>query len=159
MDTKIIYNFIENSADIIYLAEKNGNFKPREGGNVHESIIPGLRSKFSTLHSKDMDDLLIDTIFEHSKFDPFLRDTFSFIQIQKYNIGDFIVPHKDIYDIMKLHLVILTNSNVDGLVIEDGNGGLKKIYDRAGSYIDFDNSLFHWVDPVQTVRYSLVIGE
>jgi len=157
---KIINNFIRNSADIIRLAEyQNNDFKPRVGVHKHESIIPGLCSRFKTLHSDNMSPRLIELIFEYSDFDSFLKDTFSFIQIQKYEKGDFIIPHKDIYDIQKLHLITLTTSDHDGLVIEDGNGGLVKIYDKAGTYIDFDNSLYHWVDPVEELRYSLVIGE
>src|SRR5690606_35051199 len=107
----IIPNFLRNAAEIVEICEFNANkFKPREGADKHESIIPGLCSRFCTWHSKDMPPWLIDIIFSDADFDPVLKDTHSFIQIQRYLPGEFIVPHKDIYDITKLHLITLTTS-------------------------------------------------
>ena len=99
-------------------------------------------------------------VFDDSDFDPFLKSSYSFIQIQRYDPGDYIVPHYDVYqNLTKLHLATLTTSDIDALVLEDGDGGLVRVPDDAGQYIDFDNSLFHWVSPVVERRYSLVIGE
>ncbi len=156
---KIIPNFLRNSGEIVEFCEmRPDKFKPRIGADKHESIIPGLCSQFSTWHSKDMPDYIIDLIFEDADFDPFLKDTYSFIQIQRYLKGDYIVPHKDVYDITKLHLITLTHSNSDGLVCEV-DGKLEKFFDTPGSYIDFPRDAFHWVDPVYNTRYSLVVGE
>lgn len=157
MTTK--YNFIRNSDEILFHVNRHQHlFKPREGGDVHTSIIPGLYSRFSTLKDVDMESSLIESIFADADFDPFLKDTYNFIQIQRYLPGDFIVPHKDIYSITKLHLVILTTSETDGFICEDKQGGLVKVFDKAGTYIDLDDE-YHWVDPVKSPRYSLVVTE
>lgn len=156
---KIIPNFIRNCDEILQHVERHqSKFKPREGNDVHTSIIPNLKSRFCTLKDVDMDRALIRAIFQDSDFDPFLKDSYNFIQIQRYEPGDFIVPHKDIYSITKLHLVILTSSDSDGFVMEDGKGGLVRIMDRAGQYIDLSDE-YHWVDPVVNLRYSLVVTE
>ncbi len=154
-------NYVMNHEEIVRVLNETmqDKFKPRVGEDTHESIIPGLKSRFKTFKSKDMSDGFIDLLFSDCRFDSFLRDSFAFMQIQMYEPADFIVPHKDIYSIQKLHLVTLTSSEVDGLVIEDGNNGLIKIFDEAGRYIDADNSMFHWVDPVKDRRYSWVIAE
>lgn len=115
-------------------------------------------SQFWTLTNEFMSDEQIDLIFAESNFDKDLKDVFQFIQIQWYMPGDFIIPHKDTYDVIKLHLVTLTHSNVDGLVCQDGDT-LRRVLDRRGQKIDFDYDAWHWVDPVQRNRYSLVIGE
>ena len=154
-----IPNFLRNADEIIKHLDRHQHlFKPREGTDTHESIIPNLFSRFKTLKDCDMDAGLINVIFADNDFDPDLKDLYNFIQIQKYEPSDFIAPHKDVYSITKLHLVILTTSDSDGFVCEDGNGGLTKVYDKAGTYIDLDDE-YHWVDPVRDLRYSLVITE
>lgn len=156
---KAIPDFLRNADEIIrHLGRHQHKFKPRVGEDVHTSIIPGLYSRFKTLKDRDMDDQLLDVIFASSDFDPFLRDSYNFIQIQKYEPGDFIIPHKDVYSITKLHLVILTTSDCDGFICEDGKGGLIKTFDQAGTYIDLGDE-YHWVDPVRDERYSLVVTE
>ena len=102
---------------------------------------------------------LIDAIFKDSDFEDDLKDFYSFIQIQKYDPGDFIAPHRDSYEIQKLHLLTLTSSDTDGLVCEDMQGGLQKIFDKAGQYIDFPYDAVHYVSPVKEKRYSMVIAE
>jgi hypothetical protein len=156
---KAIPNFLRNSNQILHNVGRHLHlFKPREGQDVHTSIIPGLNSRFWTLKDKDMDASLIKAIFADADFDPFLKDSYNFIQIQRYAPGDFIVPHKDLYSITKLHLIILTDSEQDGFVCEDGKGGLIRTLDKAGTYIDLDDE-YHWVDPVVKTRYSLVVTE
>lgn len=156
---KIIPNFLRNSEEIVRQAIRHlDKFKPREGEDTHSSIIPNLYSRFETLKDRDMDQYLIDAIFRDADFDPLLKDTYNFIQIQRYEAGEYIVPHKDVYSIQKLHLVILTSSDCDGFTCEDNNGGLVKVFDRAGTYIDLTDE-YHWVDPVKRPRYSLVIAE
>jgi len=138
-----------------------GEFKRREGSLKHGSGIMNLDSKFSTLFvEKGKHNDLIDTIFRSdNQFDSSLKDTFEFIQIQKYSKGDYIVPHRDVYDVCKLHLVTLTKSLVDGLIVEENNT-LIKIYDEPGQYVDLSKGCWHWVDPVKNApRLTLVIGE
>jgi hypothetical protein len=101
---------------------------------------------------------MIDCVFADCDFDPDLRYMHEFIQVQKYDVGDAICPHRDSYSIRKLHLITLTDSDSDGLVCEDGDF-ISKIYDKAGQYIDFPYDAVHWVDPVKNTRYSMVIAE
>lgn len=155
-----IPDYICNASAIVALAKTHlDKFKPRTGHDSHEGFIPHVKSRFSTLKDVDMSPYLIDLIFEESQFDSFLQDSYSFIQIQKYEPGEFIVPHEDAYGIAKLHLVTLTEGKYDSLIIEDGKGGLIRIPDRAGQYVDFSGELAHWVDPVIEQRFTLVIGE
>lgn len=157
---KTIPNFIRNVDNILHLVFQHSHlFKPREGADAHESIIPGVCSQFSTLKCCDMSQELIDTIFADADFDEDLKYLYEFIQIQKYEPGDFIAPHRDSYSIRKIHLITLTNSDVDGLVCETLDKKIAKIKDIAGQYIDFPYSSVHWVDPVSTTRYSLVVAE
>lgn len=153
-------NFLRNAEEILWHINTHhlDEFHPREGGDVHTSIIPGLYSRFNTLKNNAMSPNLINTIFKDADFDELLKDTYNFIQIQQYLPGDWIVPHKDIYTITDLHLIILTTSDSDGLVVEDGKGGLQKIYDQAGTYINVGDR-YHWVNPVRDIRYSLVVTE
>ena len=80
-------------------------------------------------------------------------------QIQKYDPGDYIAIHRDAYSIRKLHLITLSDSEVDGLVCEDENHNLIKVFDKAGQYIDFPYDAAHYVSPVKHTRYSLVVAE
>lgn len=155
----ITKNFLRNSADIVDICEKRGVFEPREGALAHGSIFP-FESKFSTWRNCNMDDEIIQMIFADADFDPDLKDLYDFIQIQRYEIGDWICPHVDNYDITKLHLITLTTSFADGLVTENENHQLVRIPDEAGSYLNFPYNAWHWVSPViDHTRYSLVVGE
>ena len=157
---KVIPNFLRNSEEILNLVRLHDSlFRPRIGGDTHESIISGIQSKFKTLKSDNMRPELIEAIFRDADFDSDLKDFFSFIQIQKYEPGDYIAPHRDAYSVQKLHLITLTTSTVDGLVCEDTDHNLIKLYDIAGQYIDFPYDSAHWVDPVRDLRYSLVVAE
>lgn len=157
---KKIPNFIRNVDEIMSHVKKHDSlFRPREGDDKHESLIPNVCSKFKTLKDCSMSKELIESIFKDSDFDPDLRDFYNFIQIQKYEPGDYIAVHRDSYSIRKLHLVTLTSSDVDGLVCEDSNHELVKIFDLAGQYIDFPYDAAHYVSPVKNLRYSLVVAE
>lgn len=159
MKTKIIPNFVKNPQKIVELVENNALFfQQREGTSGHEGIIPNVQSQFSTLHHKDMSQELLDEIFNDSMFTQYTKDMYAFVQIQRYLPGDYICVHSDDYSVTKLHLINLTTSECDGLcLVEDGK--VHKIYDVAGNYIDFEYDAYHWVDPVKTLRYSLVVGE
>jgi hypothetical protein len=151
-------NFLRNPKEILnYVSLHLEKFKPREGNAAHTGIIPNVNSHFNTLRDSDMSNSLKQAIFRDNDFDELLRDTYSFIQIQQYLPGDYIVPHFDIYDITNLHLIILTDSDCDGLVYVD-DGKINKLYDKAGTYVNVGKA-FHWVDPVKETRYSLVVTE
>lgn len=159
---KVTPNFLRNADQIVEHVKRfySDKFSPREGADRHTGIITGVYSRFSTLKDVNMERPLIDLIFGDNDFDPDLKEFYSFIQIQRYESGEFICVHNDSYaGLQKLHLITLTSSDTDALIIEDGNGGLVRIPDQAGQYIDFDNSLFHWVDPVVEERLTMVIAE
>lgn len=156
---KTIPNFIRNVPEIMeHIKSHDHLFKPREGADAHASLINGVRSRFKTLKCVDMSDDMKEAIFADADFDEDLKYMYEFIQIQKYDPGDAICPHRDSYSIRKLHLITLTDSDCDGLVCESGEF-IEKIYDKAGQYIDFPYDAVHWVDPVRDLRYSIVVAE
>ncbi len=157
---KLIPNFIKNVPELMeHIKAHDSFFKPREGEDAHESLIPNICSKFKTLKNTHMSKEMIECIFKDSEFDPDLKDFYNFIQVQKYEPGDYIAPHRDSYSIRKLHLITLTSSDVDGLVCEDENHNLVKVFDQSGQYIDFPYDSAHYVSPVRDLRYSIVVGE
>ena len=155
-----IPNFIRNVDEIMFHVYNQGKkFIPRVGVDAHSSLIPGVHSQFKTLKTEFISGDMLEAIFADSDFDPKLKDTYSFIQIQKYDPGDYIAPHHDTHALRKIHLVTLTSSDSDGLVCEDVNHVLRTVYDRAGQYIDIPYDAAHYVSPVKNLRYSMVIGE
>jgi hypothetical protein len=157
---KVTQNFLRNSKEILEEVEKNHSslFSKREGEDSHAGFIPGILSNFKTLKNENMNERLINLIFRDNDFSPDLRDFYEFIQIQKYEPGDYIVPHRDSYRVRKLHLITLTTSNFDGLVCEE-NRKLIFVPDIAGQYVDFPYTAAHYVSPVKELRYTMVIGE
>ena len=112
-------------------------------------------SKLSSLDESNMPEELIDMILQN--FDDEIKIVHEFMQVQKYEVGDYILPHKDDY-LFDLRLFNLTTSELDGLVCEK-DGVFKFIPDVAGQEIKFNRTDWHWVNPVrQHRRYSLVIG-
>ena len=82
---------------------------------------------------------------------------YDFIQIQKYEIGEYILPHKDRYPCFGL--VMLSTSSKDGLVVQQRDGTYKFYPDKAGTHIDVPKYSWHWVNPVQEkTRYTAVYG-
>jgi hypothetical protein len=82
---------------------------------------------------------------------------YSFIQIQKYEIGDYILPHKDTYPLF--NLVMLSTSTLDGITVEQRDGDYKFFSDVAGTFIDIPKFRWHWVNPVrEKTRYTAVYG-
>lgn len=157
---KTIPNFITNAEKIVAECEVLADrFKPRIGTDEHSGFLPNIPSRFKTLKNEDMPDDLIEMIFHPSNmWDSDVINFWSFIQIQKYDIGDYIVPHRDAYFIKKLHLISLTDSKCDGLICEEDNT-LQYIPDVAGQYLDFKYDAIHYVSPVRDhTRYSLVVG-
>lgn len=154
MDTiQVIPNVIKNYSQIIeYVTNKEFQFKCRKTEQVFANMFGS--SFFSTLESKFMDNTLLSMILENipeNKYD------YSFIQIQKYTLGQYILPHKDNYTCL-LRLFTLTTSNIDGFCTQNGDS-YTVIPDVAGQEIKFDLNAWHWVNPVRDpIRYSLVVG-
>lgn len=158
---KTIPNFITNASLIVNICEELAHlFKPRIDDDEHTGFLPKIPSRFKTLKNGDMPDSLIDLIFDQkNQWDSDVIDFWGFIQIQKYDIGDYIVPHRDAYYVKKLHLVTLTDSQSDGLVCANNQNELIFYPDVAGQYIDFPYDAIHFVPPVKDkTRYSIVVG-
>lgn len=154
----VIPNFLRNASLIVEKAKQlDSRFQPREGDDAHAGFIPGIRSQFKTLKDENMTEELKNIIFADADWDEDTKDFWEFIQIQKYEPGDYIVPHRDSYRVRKLHLIVLTSGENDGLVCES-DGKLVLIPDKAGQYVDFPYSAAHYVSPVKELRYSMVIG-
>ena len=154
----VIPNFLKSAGAIVnYVKTLNLQFTPRIGEDNHAGFIPGIHSKFKTLKDEHMPDNLKRLIFDYADWDDDTKDFWEFIQIQKYEPGDYIVPHRDSYRVRKLHLITLTSSDYDGLVCENDKE-LVFIPDQAGQYVDFPYDAAHYVSPVRELRYSLVIG-
>jgi hypothetical protein len=82
---------------------------------------------------------------------------YDFIQIQKYEIGDYILPHKDTYPCFGL--LMLSTSDKDGLVVQQLDGTYKFYPDKAGTLVDVPKFTWHWVNPVrEKTRYTAVYG-
>lgn len=82
---------------------------------------------------------------------------YHFLQIQKYEIGDYILPHKDCYP--QFALVHLSTSSLDGLTIEDHDGIFKFLPDKIGNVVQIPKYRWHWVNPVrEKTRYTAVYG-
>ena len=144
---KKIVEWLDNNIDTLNYINRN------TGENIHATVCGA--SKLSSLDEANMPQELIDMILEN--FDDDLAIIHEFMQVQKYEIGDYILPHKDDY-LFDLLLFNLTSSDLDGLVCGDDEE-FKFIPDVAGQEIKFNRTEWHWVNPVrQHRRYSLVIG-
>jgi hypothetical protein len=143
----------ENIYDILEQNKKDLNFISRE-----DVVMEFGTSKFSTLFYNEERDDIPENIrnFLIKQFNITDND-YDFIQIQKYEIGDYILPHKDSYPCFGL--VMLSTSSVDGLVVQQRDGTYKFHLDKAGTFIDVPKFSWHWVNPIQEkTRYTAVYG-
>jgi len=82
---------------------------------------------------------------------------YHFIQIQKYEVGDYILPHKDCYP--HFGLVMLSTSSIDGVTVEQRDNTYITHPDVTGTIIDIPKYRYHWVSPVrEKTRYTAVYG-
>lgn len=99
---------------------------------------------------KELKDFLIES------FNITERD-YDFIQVQKYELGEYILPHKDPYPCFGL--LMLSTSEKDGLVVQQRDGSYKFYSDKVGTLIDVPKFTWHWVNPVrEKTRYTAVYG-
>jgi hypothetical protein len=141
-----IYDFLEEN-------KNNLNFKPRE-----DFVVEFGKSKFSTLYYNSTLKDIPENIFNFltKQFNITEKD-YDFLQLQKYEIGDYILPHNDPYPCFGL--VMLSTSSKDGLVVQQRDGSYKFHPDKAGTIIDIPKFSYHWVNPVQEkTRYTAVYG-
>lgn len=148
------YNIIENAADIVdYLNSNELIFTPRDQGQMIFLNAFGA-SVFSSLEDSNIPDDLRNLILQNFPEEETIP--ISFIQIQRYQPGEYILPHKDNY-LTQLRLFQLTSSEYSGLTVQEKDR-YKFYHDVAGSEILFDRSAWHWVNPVRDLRYTMVIG-
>jgi hypothetical protein len=144
-----------------------------------ENIYSYLESNKNDLNFIQRDDVVIDgfgvcrfkTLFQDGcrqdmpkELITFLQGLFNitekeydFLQIQKYEIGDYILPHKDPY--ANFGLVMLSTSQLDGLVVEDRDKVYRFHPDVTGHFVDVPRYSWHWVNPVrEKTRYTAVFG-
>jgi hypothetical protein len=77
-----------------------------------------------------------------------------YAQLQRYDAGDFVLPHRDR---LVQGLYNLTSATQDGLVVQDAERGFIKHVDRAGTFLLHDMRAWHWVDPVlEPVRFTMI---
>ena len=144
---------IESVYDYLQSNKKDLNFIPRI-----DVVSEAGTSKFSTLFCNEYRDdipeelrLFLESIFGIKK------GYYDFLQVQKYEIGDYILPHRDVYP--HFNLVTLSTSSIDSLVMEGEDGVYQNIPDQAGRMVNIPKYKWHWVNPVrEKTRYTAVVG-
>lgn len=143
-----IYEYLESN-------KKNLNFKQRDdvvfdcGVCKFQTLFHDKQNKFFDMPEEVKNFLM--TVFNIKERD------YHFIQIQKYEVGDYILPHKDNYP--QFSLVHLSTSSVDGLVLEEADGSYKFHPDITGNIVKIPKYKWHWVNPVrEKTRYTAVYG-
>lgn len=138
-----------------YLQDNKKNLKFIQRDDV---ITEGGKSKFQTLFwDETRQDIPLEVKEFLMKVFNITEKDYSFIQIQKYEVGDYILPHKDAYPLF--NLVMLSTSSLDGLTVEQRDGEYKFYPDIAGTLIDIPKFRWHWVNPVrEKTRYTAVFG-
>lgn len=142
-----IYEYLEqNKSKLNFISRED--MKMEDFGNC----------KFSTLFcDEDRDDIPEEVkLFLIKTFNITEKD-YDFLQIQKYEIGEYILPHKDPYPCFGL--VSLSTSALDGIVVQQRDGTYKFITDVTGNFVDVPKFSWHWVNPVrEKTRYTAVYG-
>ena len=143
-----IYNYLEEN-------KKNLNFRQRDdvveacGVSKFQTLFYDKKNKFFDIPEEVR--LFLIKVFNIREID------YHFIQIQKYEIGDYILPHKDNYP--HFALVHLSTSSLDGLTLEGLDGTYKFYPDQTGNLINIPKYKWHWVNPVrEKTRYTAVYG-
>jgi len=144
----------ENIYDYLETNKSQLNFISREDMEMEDFGS----CRFSTLFSNDeRDDIPEDIKNFLIKAFNITQNDYDFIQIQKYEIGEYILPHKDSYPCFGL--VTLSTSDLDGIVVQQKDGTYKFITDKAGNFVDVPKFSWHWVNPVRDkTRYTAVYG-
>ena len=89
---------VENIYEYLQDNKKDLNFIQRD-----DVITEGGKSKFQTLFwDEKRQDIPLEVKEFLMKVFNITEKDYSFIQIQKYEIGDYILPHKDVYPLFNL---------------------------------------------------------
>ena len=112
------------------------------------TIKPKLVKKIVSMFNENLPEKHKDVLSRYTK-----------MTIQKYEKGEYLKPHTDIYEVH--FLMILTDSEMDGITIEDQrNRCLVFHQDEIGKVLKIQRNSLHWVNPVRGgVRYSVAIVE
>jgi len=144
---------IDNIYDYLETNKENLNFKTREDVKT-ECGTSQFQTLFWDWRAKDMPLELKDFLVNFFKI---TDKDYDFLQVQKYEIGDYILPHKDPYPCFGL--LVLSSSILDGIVVEQRDGKYKFFNDVAGTLVDVPKFSWHWVSPVrEKTRYTAVYG-
>ena len=144
---------IENVYDYLETNKSKLNFKQRDDVKGECGV-----SQFQTLfwdnYSKDMPLELREFLINYFKI---TEKDYDFLQIQKYEVGDYILPHKDNYPCFGL--LVLSTSTLNGITVQQRDDKYKFYPDVAGNLIDVPKFRWHWVNPVrEKTRYTAVYG-
>jgi hypothetical protein len=141
-----VYSFLELNKNSLNFIRRD-DMKTEQGTSQFSTLFWDSERQDIPVHIKEF----LMKVFNITEKD------YSFIQIQKYEIGDYILPHTDPYPLF--NLLTLSTSNLDGLVLEGDDKKYKFIPDTAGNLVNVPKYRWHWVNPVRDkTRYSAVYG-
>lgn len=142
-----IYDYLETNKSQL-------NFIKRDDVVIDEFGTCSFSTLFSNEERDDIPEEVKNFLVEAFKI---TKNDYDFIQIQKYEIGEYILPHKDSYPCFGL--VMLSTSEKDGLVVQQKDGSYKFYPDKTGTFVEVPKFSWHWVNPVrEKTRYTAVYG-
>jgi len=146
---------LENIYSVLEENKASLNFVKRD-----DVVVECGTSRFCSLihdRKKGVDDIpqnILDFLLKTFNIE---EKDYHFIQIQKYEIGEYILPHIDCYP--NFGLLSLSTSLLDGLVLENTDGVFEFIPDVTGKFTRIPGYRWHWVNPVrEKTRYTAVYG-
>lgn len=170
----VLPEFLSDDAcdEIIEYSESNPNiFCNRNKTNINYGINNDVGKYYAAEVSDNSSKRLWRKYFKHLEFDgvPLTE-----VQINRYNKGAFIPPHQDKNGVFTFHTICVplqTNDDnclifgdpdvyYNNIDIEEAQraGRIKICRDKKGYGYHFEGSKpIHWVPPVTTNRYSLVL--
>ena len=127
------------------LQETDG-FLQVAGGSLPENIMEFILAQYCSELKRDFKSLLDN-------------DDDIGLNLQRYDIGECIIPHEDHVRFLYLQLLTTSENEHDGLVLYD-TGEKRHIFypDVAGNIIQIHSGCTHWVNPVRDgVRWTAAL--
>lgn len=107
--------------------------------------------RYQVLQMSDMSAPLREFIIDWLR--PFFGSARFYFQINRYEQGDHVLPHRDSF---KQGLMMLTAGDGDGLCVQTCDYVIR-VQDKVGRIVSCDTDAWHWVDPVKSApRFTLV---
>ncbi|MEE1742600.1 2OG-Fe(II) oxygenase [Streptomyces sp. BE147] len=166
-ELKLIRNLVRNSSEIVRIAEMHRDLFEDYPSSAAAAARTPDRDPFDPYRDSEYEDddryhvlqanhmpadLLEAVVRGIADADSDLSRFY--VQINRYDRGDYVLPHRDK---VQQGLYMLTSSTKDGLVAQSSDGRMNFVGDRAGTLVLHDAAAWHWVDPVQDgPRYTLV---